>query len=61
MSVVGKIKITDLLSLDRLIPKVGVRFCLGSLVFIGLDDLEFCVVGFFFFFRLLCGLHRTVS
>lgn len=52
MSVVGKIKITDLLSLDRLIPKIGVRFCLGSLVFIGLDDLEFCgsVLVFFCFF-----------
>lgn len=40
ISVVDKIKIADL-SLDRLIPKVGVRFCLGSLVFIGLDDPKF--------------------
>lgn len=48
MSIVGKIKIADLLSLDRLIPKIGVRFCLGNLVFIGLDDPEFSL--FFFFF-----------
>ena len=56
ISVVGKVKIADL-SLDRLIPKVGVRFCLGSLVFIGLDDPKFFVC----LFVCLCGLHRTVS
>ena len=49
MSIVGKIKIADLLSLDRLIPKIGVRFCLGNLVFIGLDDPEFSLSLFFFF------------
>lgn len=49
MSIVGKIKIADLLFLDRLIPKIGVRFCLGNLVFIGLDDPEFfCFFSVFF-------------
>lgn len=52
ISVVGKIKIADL-SLGRLIPKVGVRFCLGSLVFIGLDDPKF------FFFVCLSSLWFT--